>query len=112
MSIRVDPHESQGARFPWYLLWVSGAVTLAAVNVSEFRNTGNVGSIVLALAWIFWAFSWYTKPFHINFRAHASKAVVIGSLRPWVPVSLWNFATFGAFALIIVGLILKFTNAA
>ena len=112
MSIHLDSLQSQKSRFPWYLLWVVGAVALAAINISEFRATGKLSSAVLALAWICWAFSWYAKPFHVNFRAKASKAVAVKALKSWVPLSIWNFATFSAFALLLVGLVLKFANAA
>lgn len=112
MSIHVDPLQSQTRKFPWYLLWVLGAVALAAINITEFRATGKLSSAVLASAWICWAFSWYAKPFHVNFRAKASNAVIVEALRSWVPQNLWNFATFGAFALLLAGLVIRFTNAA
>ena len=112
MPIHLDPLQSQKARFPWYLLWVLGAVALAAINITEFRATGKLSSAVLALAWICWAFSWYAKPFHVNFRAKPSNAVIVEALKSWVAPSFWNFATLGAFALLLVGLALRFANAA
>ena len=112
MSIHVDPLESQTSKFPWYLLWVLGAFTLAAINIAEFRVTAKSSSAVLALAWIFWALSWYAKPFHVNFRAKASNALIVEPVRSWVPQKLWIFVTLGAFALMLAGLVLRFTNAA
>ena len=112
MSMHLDPLESRTNKFPWHLLWVLGAFTLAAINISEFRVTGKPSSAVLASAWICWAFSWYAKPFHVNFRAKASNALIVEPLRSWVPQKLWIFVTFGAFALMLAGLVLRFTNAA
>jgi hypothetical protein len=67
---------------------------------------------VLAGGWFCWAFSWYAKPFQVNFRAKAANAVSVGTLRSWVPQKLWNFITFAALALILTGLVLRFANAA
>ena len=107
------PSESASATSsPWYLLWVLGALALAAVNAAEFLSARNPGSAVLAFAWCLWAFSWYAKPFHIRMRASFSEAVSSRPIRPWVPKSLWNFITIGALALLVVGLAVKFLNAA
>jgi hypothetical protein len=112
MSINLDPFESEVASRPWYLLWVLGALALAGINITEFLATGRLSSVVLALAWLLLTFSWYAKPFCVKFQAKTSKAITPAPLRSWVPVRLWNFITFSAFALLFTGVVLGFTNAA
>ena len=112
MQPGTDQVNPQNDGLPWYLIWVFGAIALAVVNVTEFRSTANLGSLLIAFGWLFWAFSWYAKPFRLRFRAKLSQAIRVGQLRAWIPQQLWNIATFGALGLLLVGLVLKFMNAA
>jgi hypothetical protein len=112
MSINLDPFESEVASRPWYLLWVLGALALAGTYIMDVFVTGRLSSVFRALAWLLFAFSWYAKPFRVDFQAKASKALTLAPLRSWVPVRLWNCVTFSAFALLFTGLVLDFTNAA
>ena len=112
MQIQANQTKEQGSGRPWYLLWVLGAITLAGLSVMEFQANGKLSSALIAAAWLCWAFSWYAKPFVVNFRAQASRALIVEPLRTWVPHTLWNFATIGAAALLLVGVLLKYTNAA
>lgn len=104
--------ESANENFPWYFLWVLGALLLAALSVSDFILTKNPGSALVSFAWLCWAFSWYAKPFCVRFSARPAEAISVQPLRPWVPQSLWNLVTFGALALLLAGLLVKFANAA
>ena len=112
MSNHVDSAESQTAKFPWYFLWVIGALALAATNISDFVVTKRLSSVLLSAAWLLWAFSWYAKPFHISLREKLSNAINVAELRAWVSPSLWNLATIGALSLMIVGELLRLTNVA
>lgn len=105
-------HDSESSRLPWYLIWVLGALVLAGLNIAEFRSTAKPSALLIAAAWICWSFVWYARPIQVNFRATASKAFVLLSLRAWVPPALWTFVTLGATALLFVGAILKFANLA
>jgi hypothetical protein len=82
------------------------------LNIAEYQATAKLSLLLIAAAWFCWAFSWYAKPFQVNFREKASKAIVALSLRTWVPQTLWTFVTLSALALLLVGLVLKFTNSA
>ena len=94
------------------MIWVLAAVALAGVNFWDFRATEKLSSLLLTGAWLLLAFSWYAKPFQINFRERLCRAFVTRPLRTWLTQSAWNFATIGAFVLLTVGLALKFANAA
>ena len=112
MSTDLDPIEPERAEPPWYLIWVLGALGLAIANLADLYTTGKVSSLILAAAWFFWAFSWYAKPFRINSRASAFKAVADQPLRVGVSQSLWKVATFSGIVLLILGCTIKLTNAA
>jgi len=85
---------------------------LALLNIDEFRITAKLSSLMIAAGWLCWAFSWYAKPFRINFRAKASQAISMRPIRSWVPSALWNLVTFSAFLLLCSGIVLKLTNTA
>lgn len=112
MPFHADPMKSDSASPPWYLIWVIGAIVLAGISLTEFRATGRLSSLVIAVAWLGWAFSWYAKPFQVMFRRKASMAIIVRPLRTWVPLVLFKFVRFGALALLVVGIVLKFTNSA
>ena len=97
---------------PWHLLWVGCALVLAAVNVSSFSSTHAPYSLVLAASWLCWAFSWYAQPFRVRWNAKALGAIERLPRHPRVPEQLWNVVTIGAFVLLLVGLVLRFANAA
>lgn len=103
-----QPKPAGASRFPWHLIGVFGAIALAGLSIAEFRSNAKPSSLLIAAGWIGWSFSWYAKPFQVDFRAVASKAVVSLSLRTWVPPALWTFVTFSAMALLLVGVVLKF----
>jgi hypothetical protein len=98
--------------FPWHLLLVGAAVALAAVNASEYSGDHAPHSLVLAAAWLCWAFSWYAQPFRIRWGAKALGAIEKLPRHERVPEGLWNVVTIAALFLLLAGLALKFANAA
>jgi hypothetical protein len=112
MSTNPETSNSRYSATPWYLIWVFGAIILAAINLSEFGKSEKPGSAVIALAWLCWAFSWYTKPFSVNLRKTLSTAVLVHERRSWVSEVVWNTATFSAFALLLAGSVMMYANAA
>lgn len=107
-----NPPGASAAGFPWYMIWVLGALALAYFNATEFRATGRPGSAVVTIAWLLFAFSWYARPFRVSFRARPSQAFAQQPLRAWVSPALWNLATLAGLVLLVIGIFLKFTQAA
>ena len=103
---------TKGKGLPWHLLWVGGALVLAAVNASSFSGSHAPYSLVLAASWLCWAFSWYAQPFRIRWNATALGAIERLPRHAGVPERLWNVVTIAALVLLLVGLALKFANAA
>lgn len=103
------PSENGGMR--WHLLWVGGAMVFAWVNLSEFSGTLAVHSLLLATAWTCLAFSWYTQPFRVRWKANAFGAVEMLPRHARVTEKLWNVVTLVALALLLVGFALKFAIA-
>ena len=97
--------------FPWYLIWVSFAIFLIAINVNTFLNSGKLSAAVIAAAWACLAFSCYAKPFSLSLRKAISKAAVFEPLRPWISQAVYNCAAFGTVGLMVIGIVLKYALA-
>ncbi|MFT3820311.1 MAG: hypothetical protein QM750_22305 [Rubrivivax sp.] len=106
------PNHQGGTGFPWFLLWVIGAVVLAGDSLRGYGSGGDAASLVLAVAWLCWAVSWYTKPFQVDFKSGLAQAFRVLPIRPWMPKLLWNLVTIGALAFLIAGLALRLATAA
>ena len=85
---------------------------MAAANLNDLYVTKKLASLLSALAWLCWAFSWYAKPFSVRWGVKLPEAIRVHSLHPKVPPALWNLTTMCAFVLMAVGLLLKFASAA
>ncbi|MBL0085204.1 MAG: hypothetical protein IPP44_00580 [Ideonella sp.] len=96
----------------WFWLWVLAAALFAVIEMIEYTSTRALASAISAAAWTCWAFSWYAKPFRVNFKGALGKAFGVQPIREGVPQSLWNAVTIFALVLSIVGLALKLANAA
>ncbi len=112
MSRSSSPEAGHAAGCPWHLLWVIAAAALAAFAASEFLASGKLSELLACLAWLCWSFSWYAKPFHIDWRGGLADAIRVQPLNPRVSKSLWSVVTLGALLLLLSSLAIRLSAAA
>jgi hypothetical protein len=103
-----EPNQTGQNHFPWWILWVLGALAGAVTNAVEFFAHGTISSVMLSAGWLCWAFGWYARPFLLDFRAPPLKAFVLQPVRSGVPEALWTAAIASGLALSAAGIIGKF----
>ena len=93
---------------PWHLLWVFAALAFAGTSATRFYASGEPFALLASLAWLGWAFSWYTKPFQVRWQGKISEAVRVQPLHPKVPEKLWSIVTIASFLLLLASVALRF----